>query len=191
MRKQLVLLSSCLATLAACSKSDPPQARAETSLAETATPSQIPEEPLDACSLLTNDEIQTAMGEALKETKADRQVEEGLTISQCNFALGTPLRWINLRVVQRSEDAKARNPRQVWQETIGRDGDEAEKRKKAPQERVPNLGDEAFWTGGPKTGGLYVLKGNRFFRLHVGGEANQAVKIEKGTQLARSILQRL
>ena len=56
---------------------------------------------------------------------------------------------------------------------------------------MKGLGDEAFWMGGRKSGGLYVLKGKRHFRLMLGGEPNQARKIEKATQLARSILGRL
>ncbi len=56
---------------------------------------------------------------------------------------------------------------------------------------MPNVGDEAFWLGGRETGGLYVPKGNRHFRLGLGGEPNQGRKTAKATQLARLILKKL
>lgn len=131
------------------------------------------------------------MGEAVKETKTDRREEEGFVISQCIFVLPTITNAVSLRLVQRGGGEDARDPRTVWQETFERDLAKAEKRKKAPPQRVPNVGDEAFWLGGRETGGLYVLKGNRHFRLGLGGEPNQARKIEKATKLARLILARL
>ena len=130
------------------------------------------------------------MGEPVKESKTQRQEEEGFVISQCIFLLPTVTNAVSLRLVQRGGGEDARDPRTVWQETFERDLAKAEKTK-APPERVPNLGDAAFWLGGRETGGLYVLKGNRHFRLGLGGEPNQAKKIEKATKLARMILERL
>jgi hypothetical protein len=195
MRKNFLLLAGCaLGAFAACSKVTPP-AEPETKLANAATSSpanQPPGMPIDACSLLTSAEIQAVQGEAVKETKTDRKSEEGFTISQCYFMLPTFSNSINLRLVQRGSEPDGRNPRDVWKETFARDLENAvQKRKKGPPERVSNLGDEAFWMGGPTAGALYVLKDNHYIRIAVGGEANQPIKIEKATRLAQLILPRL
>ena len=53
------------------------------------------------------------------------------------------------------------------------------------------MGDEAFWTGSSLGGGLFVLKGDAYFRLSVGGPDSEPVKIEKLKKLARKALRRL
>lgn len=44
---------------------------------------------LDACALLTDSEIQSVQGEAIKEAKLTGQLAGGLAISQCFFTLPT------------------------------------------------------------------------------------------------------
>ncbi|CAN5706376.1 hypothetical protein BH20VER1_BH20VER1_20640 [soil metagenome] len=132
------------------------------------------------------------MGAAVKETTPTRQEGEGFILSQCYFTLPVLTDSVTLRLTQRGNGADARDPRQVWQEIFERDLQKAvEKRKKAPPVKVEEVGDEAYWLGGPEAGGLYVLKGNRYFRLGFGGEPNQERKIEKATQMARAILERM
>jgi hypothetical protein len=193
MLKWSLALCSCIAvSLVGCSKPNPDTASTPSQPTASASVGGTPDTPIDACSLLTSEEIKQVMGETVTEAKPQRQNEEGFVISQCLFLLPESKHSVTLRLVQRGEGADARDPRQVWQETFARDLEKAIKeRKKAPPERVPNVGDEAFWLGGPQTGGLYVLKGNRHFRLGFGGEPNQPLKIEKATKLAGSILGRL
>lgn len=158
----------------------------------SAATSSQPEAPIDPCTLLTSEEIQAVMGEAVKGTQADREATGGFVISQCFFALPTRTDSVTLRLVQRGSDEKARDPRQAWQESFARDlGEAMEKRKDQAPQKIADLGDEAFWMGGPKAGGLYVLKGNRYIRLSIGGEPSQGQKIEKASTLARAILERL
>jgi len=68
--------------------------------------------------------------------------------------------------------------------------DEKEETEKEP-EKVEGIGDEAFWTGNRVGGALYVLKGNSYFRISVGGAGDTADKIRKSKILAQSILGRL
>src|SRR2546423_162018 len=70
-------------------------------------------------------------------------------------------------------------------------GEAAEEEEGAPPEPVSGIGDEAFWTGGRVGGALYVLKGNAFIRISVGGPGDEAAKIEKLKALARKALPRL
>jgi hypothetical protein len=146
----------------------------------------------DVCSLLTSEEIQAVIGEAVKESKGASQAEGGFLISQCRYDFEKATDTIVLRLVQRGSGEDARDPRETWKEAFERDLKKAiAERKKGRPEQVKGLGDEAYWMGGRKSGGLYVLKGNQHFRLMLGGEPNQPQKIEKASRLARSILQRL
>jgi hypothetical protein len=72
-----------------------------------------------------------------------------------------------------------------------RGGRESAREAAAKPRRVSGIGDEAFWDGSTLGGGLFVLKGDAYFRLSVGGPDNEAVKIEKLKKLARRVLTRL
>jgi hypothetical protein len=195
MRCQNLLLISCvLIALGSCSKRETALAPSPPPTASAQPTPRSEEKPLieDPCALLTGEEIEAATGAAMKEAIPQRAIEDGFVIAQCNFTMPVLTDSVTLRVIQRGSDANARDPRQVWQETFARDLERAIKeRKEGPPVRVGNLGDEAFWMGGPELGGLYVLKGNRYFRLGIGGEPNQEVKIEKATKLAQAILARM
>jgi len=68
--------------------------------------------------------------------------------------------------------------------------EEREKELRKPRP-VAGLGDEAYWVGSPITGALYVLKGEVFLRISVGGEKDESVRITKTKTLARKALKRL
>ena len=173
---------------------------------------------IDACALLTSQEIQSIQGEALKETKPSGAAQSGLNISQCFFSLPTFTNSINLAVTQKGEGAGARDPKEFWEERfekryenekeeqqrektgVDRDREakqargrerEEEEEEGAPPEKIEGVGDEAFWTGSRVGGALYVLKGNAFIRVSVGGTGNQQTQINKSKAIARLALKRL
>jgi hypothetical protein len=115
-------------------------------------------------------------------------------MSQCYFELPTTANSIVLTVTQKAEGENARDPKENWQELFHRD-QASEKKTEGKEgqgpEKIEGLGDEAFWTGSRVGGALYVLKGNSFFRISVGGGAARAEKIEKSKTLAQSIVKRL
>jgi hypothetical protein len=100
---------------------------------------------------------------------------------------------IVLTITQRAEGADARDPKQNWQELFHRDKASEKKGEKEEHgpEKIEGLGDEAFWTGSRVGGALYVLKGNSFIRISIGGAGDRAEKIEKSKALAQSVLKRL
>ena len=53
------------------------------------------------------------------------------------------------------------------------------------------LGEEAFWVGDPRLGGLYVLRKDAMLRLSVGGNDPKAKKLRRLTALARLALRRM
>lgn len=155
---------------------------------------------IDACALLTSKEIESVQGEPMKETKPSGKTGSGFSVSQCYFALPTSSNSISLTVMQKADGPDARDPRQYWEEMFrraddkdkGREGErEGEKEKAAAPEKIPGLGDEAFWTGNRVGGDLYVLKGNSYIRISVGGAADQTTKIKKSKELAEIVLKRL
>jgi hypothetical protein len=163
--------------------------------ANSQQPNATPAGPVDyACTLLTKEEIQAVQGEAFKNTKPSQRVSAGLTVAQCYFELPTAANSVVLTVTRKAEGG--RDPSQSWQDifhTEKRSEEEAEREEKRPQkpQKIDGLGEEAFWTGTRVGGALFVLKGNCYIRISVGGAGDQAQKIEKSKTLAESVLKRL
>lgn len=150
----------------------------------------------DACSLLTSKEIESVQGQPLQLPKSTGQSNGGLAVSQCYFALPAISNSISLTLTQRSDGPDARDPKEFWNETFHDEKKEEKKRdeeeeKGAPPEKIDGVGDEAFWLGNRFGGALYVLKGNSFFRISVGGAGDKAAKIDKSKKLAEMVLKRI
>lgn len=193
-----------LIALAACSKSD----NRDASVA-TPQPAASPQQPgpsspaantvsspgFDACTLLTREEVQAVQGEPFKESKGSQKTGGGLSVSQCYFELPQAVNSIVVSVTQKAEGPDSRDPAKNWQHIFHRTEpaekeNDGEGERKAP-EKVDGIGDEAFWTGSRVGVALYVLKGNSFIRISVGGAGDQAEKIRKSKALAQNILGRL
>lgn len=163
---------------------------------------------VDACALLTSQEIESVQGEALKETKLSGQSGGGFNVSQCFFSLPTFTNSVSLLVAQKGDGTGAKDPKLFWRETFHKDereekererdkneGDkkrgEEEEEESAPPLKVAGIGDEAFWMGSRVGGALYVLKGNAYVRISIGGTADQANKIKRSKALAQKAIARL
>lgn len=183
-----ILVSILFLAVTSCSK---PQAT-ENAEKQSPTPSAAPEAKFDACALLTKEEIQAVQGEAFTETKPSHKSAGGLSVAQCYFQLPTASNSIVINVTQKAEGGRA--PGESWKEMFhsekAREKEEGEEERKGPLV-VEGIGDEAFWTGTRVGGALYVLKGDCYLRISVGGAGDQAQKIEKSKTLAASALKRL
>jgi hypothetical protein len=162
---------------------------------------------IDACALLTSKEIESVQRESLKETKLTGQSAGGFSISQCFFTLPTFTNSISLLVAQKGEGSGANDPKEYWRDTFhedkgkdkGEDRDRSGERDKrkgeeeegAPPLKVSGVGDEAYWVGSRVGGALYVLKGNAYVRISIGGPPDRATKIRKSKTLAQKALARL
>jgi hypothetical protein len=157
------------------------------------TPAAAPDE--FACGLLTKEDTQAVQGEPFKSTKASAGMGPGLKISQCYFELPTPVNSVVLTVTQKGEGAEGRDPRESWREIFYSERPREKEKEKEGEEKGPlkvdALGDEAFWTGSRVGGALYVLKGNCYIRISVGGAGTQEQKMEKSKTLAEAVLKRL
>ena len=61
----------------------------------------------------------------------------------------------------------------------------------APLRKIEGIGEEAYWSGTRVGGALYVLKGNAFIRISLGGADTDEVRIEKSKKLAAKAIERL
>lgn len=191
----LSLLACLLAALAGCSKSEtpaPPTAQADKS-SPSASPSPAGP-PVDACSLLTSDEIKAVQGEAVESAQATPASEGELAVSQCFFKLPSFINSISLQVTRQGSQPGAPDAKQAWRKLFPpeklQEHESARGQKKLPPRKISGLGEEALWTGGP-TGGLFVLQGQFYIRVSVGGADDEETKIRKSTALAELVLKRL
>lgn len=200
-RRHLPIVISLVALAAAgCSKSNEREASAATpepklTSAQPSASSPAPSAGTGAyaCTLLTGEEAAAVQGEPFKATNASQKVGAGLIVSQCYFELPTTVNSIVVTLTQRGEGADARDPKQSWQEIFHREKSaekKGEEEEKEPQ-KIEGIGEEAFWSGSRVGGALYVLKGNSYIRISVGGAGDQAQKTEKSKALAQSVLKRL
>lgn len=184
-------------------------------IATTPTEAAETKPKIDACALLSSKDVELVQGEATKETKLTGQSTGGFSISQCFFTLPTFTNSVSLLVAQRGDGAGAHDPKEFWRDTFHdeKDNDKVKEREKekdrdregardkkkggeeeeegAPPEKIAGIGDEAYWTGSRVGGALYVLKGNSYVRISIGGPEDQATKIKKSKALAQKALARL
>lgn len=169
---------------------------------------------IDACSLLTSAEIQAVQGEPFKDTKSSERQSSGFVTSLCYYELLTSSNSISLSLTQ-SEGAKPGAIKEFWENTFGKDENKNEREREkdrekkkaraqtesrerqgeeeegAPLEPVRGIGDEAFWSASRVGGALYVLKGDRYIRISVGGKGDNEAKLKKSKTLAQKALRRL
>ena len=188
------LLACLLIAAVSCSRPSP-QAKPPSADAQ-ATPGLAPVAAIDACQLLTSDEIAAVQGAAVTAATSDKRSQDGLPISQCYFALPTTSDSLSLIVYKKPAQAVEKTPAILWKEMfhterpvkIGREG--KPKIQPTPQ-KIEGVGDEAFWGGGQFGGTLHVLKGEDVFQLSVGGPGDEAKKVEALKRLAVRIAERL
>jgi hypothetical protein len=152
--------------------------------------------------------MEAVQGEPVKETKPSVQQSGSFLMSQCFFRTATFTKSVSLALAA-PDPAKpsAFTPREFWgkqfhpPELVEEEKPVAGKApKKTEEEReeelrkprpVGGLGEEAYWVGNAITGALYVLQGDAFLRISVGGIREESERIEKSKALARAALKRL
>jgi hypothetical protein len=182
----------------------------------SASPTPAVKGDVDPCALLTSEELQAVQGEPLKEAKPSGQASGGLLNLQCFYALPTFSNSVSLTLMERDPSASGgRTAKQYWRESFhgeeaaGREGRkeagekdkerargesrerEEEEEHATPPKPVRGLGDEAFWSASRVGGILYVLKGERFVMISIGGQGDPESKLKKAKALARNALRRL
>jgi len=173
--------------------------------ATSATPSA---KKIDVCAFLTSAEIQAVQGEPLTETKSSESPSGSFVMLQCFYRTTTFAKSVSLALAA-PDPARpsAPTPREFWRKQFhppepveeekpvagkapkkGEVEREEELRKPRP---IDGLGEEAYWMGNPISGALYVLKGNSFLRVSVGGVRDESARMEKSKALAHAAVKRL
>src|SRR5207244_187608 len=155
--------------------------------------------PRDVCQLNTLNENQTTQGSPMSGTKNSARSDGGFRVSQCFYTATEFSKSVNLAVVQRDPaHPSKRSPKDFWKEKFDPYQDEEPKTKTGEEKergpapkKIEGLGDDAYWVGNRFGGILYVLKGEAFFSIGIGGTDDQETRLKKSKALAEKALQRL
>jgi hypothetical protein len=156
----------------------------------------------DACSLVTKQEVESVQETPMTEVKSSKQSDGVFLVSQCLYTAHEFNKSVNLALVQRDlKQPNTRNPKDFWKEKFGSNQEGAGQRLETTKaeeteqgsapKRIDRLGDEAYWVTNRFGGVLYVLKGEAFMSIGIGGTADQETKLQKSKLLAEKALQRL
>jgi len=157
----------------------------------------------DACSLLSKEDVESVQKSPVNEMKSSEHLDGTFRISQCLYTAAEFSKSVSLALIQLDpHEHGARSPRDFWKEKFGPYATDKERREKAETETAENdkapapkksLISEMTPTGsGNRFGGiLYVLKGDAFVSVGIGGTDDEATKREKSKILAQKTLQRL
>src|SRR5437667_1630375 len=161
---------------------------------------------IDVCGLLTKEEIEAIQGSPVKETKSSARSDAAFRVSQCFYTATEFSKSVSVAVMQRDPGRPTTtSPKDFWKERFGRySGNEKERdkdkeeteRKEEKEESVPpkkieGIGEEAFWASNRFGGVLYILKGDAFISISLGGSDDEETKLKKSKALAQKALQRL
>jgi hypothetical protein len=177
---------------------------------EQKTPISSARVPITACELITKEEVGAIQNTTVTDTKESEGSDGVYLIAQCYYAATGPNLSVSLAVTQPDpKNSTTPSAREHWEQTFGHFDKEGEKEAKeekkenkgrgreeeegkaSPPKKIEEVGEEAFWAGNRFGGALYVLKGDVFIRVSVGGPDDEATKIEKSKTLAQKVLSRL
>ena len=157
----------------------------------------------DACSLLSKEDVESVQKLPVNEMKSSEHLDGTFRISQCLYTAAEFSKSVSLALIQLDpHEHGARSPRDFWKEKFGPYATDTERREKAETETAENdkgpapkkiagLGDDAYWVSNRFGGILYVLKGDAFISVGIGGTDDEATKLEKSKSLAQKALKRL
>lgn len=138
----------------------------------------------DPCSLLTDETILEVQGASVSEHIASTQKAPGFRVLQCLFKTGDFSSSVSVALTL---DDGGGGALRYWQERFDVDAPSGGD-KEDPPKSVPDLGDAAYWVGDPFTGSLYVLAGDRFLRISIGGVADEDHRLSRSRTLAAAAM---
>jgi hypothetical protein len=159
----------------------------------------------DACSLVSKEEVGSVQEGLVKETNSSERSDGVFRFCQCFYTATEFSKSVNLVLVEKDLNQRSkRSPKDFWNEKFGpyntnereRDGKAQskagdEKEKGTPPKKVSGLGDDAYWVSNRFGGVLYILKGDVFLSIGLGGTDDEDTKLNKSKVLAQKALQRL
>jgi len=153
----------------------------------------------DACSLISKEEVESVQQTAVKDAKSSERFDGTFRISQCLYTMAEFSKSVNLAIIQvdRNQPSK-RSPKDFWKEKFDPYENEEprtsahDKTEEGPApKKITGLGDEAFWVSNRFGGILYILKGDVFISIGIGGTDDEQSKLQKSKVLAEKAVRRL
>lgn len=133
-----------------------------------------------ACSLLSKEDVESIQAVGVNETKSSKSANGMFLISQCFYTAAESNKSVNLALIRNQMERDEKSEKNT-----------AEKEEGPAPKKISGLGDEAFWVSNRFGGVLYVLKGNAFISIGLGGSDDEETKLTKSKALAQKALQRL
>jgi hypothetical protein len=153
----------------------------------------------DACNLLSKEEVGSVQAAPVNETKSSEHSDGVFLVSQCFYTAAEFSKSVTLALVRSDpKQGNERSPKDFWKEKFDPYQNEEPKTKSGDEKeqgsvpkKIEGLGDDAYWVGNRFGGMLYVLKGDVFISIGLGGTDNEETKLTKSKALAQKALQRL
>lgn len=153
----------------------------------------------DACSLVSKEDVESVQASPVTDTKSSERSDDLFRVSQCFYVTAESNKSVNLALVQERTDQKNnRTPKDFWKEKFDpyqneepktKSGDEKE--QGSEPKKIEGLGNEAYWVANRFGGVLYILKGDAFISIGLGGTDDEDTKLKKSKALAQKALQRM
>jgi hypothetical protein len=153
----------------------------------------------DACSLITKEEVGSVQASPVTDTKSSERSDDLFRVAECFYTTTESNKSVNLAVVQQRADQQNKgSPKDFWKEKFDPYQNEESNTKSADEKeqgpapkKIVGLGDDAYWVSNRFGGVLYVLKGDAFISIGLGGTDDEQTKLRKSKVLAQKALQRL
>ena len=153
----------------------------------------------DACSLVSKEEVESVQAAPVNETKTSKHSDGVFLVSQYFYTAAEFSKSVTLALVRSDpKQGSKRSPKDFWKEKFDPYENEqpqihsgGEKEKGPAPKKITGLGDEAYWVSNRFGGTLYVLKGDAFISIGLGGTDDEETKLKKSKVLAQKALQRL
>jgi hypothetical protein len=152
----------------------------------------------DACSLVSKEEVELVQQTSVTDAKSSERSDGTFRISQCLYTSSEFSKSVTLSLIQVDPNQTSkRSPKDFWKEKFDPYENEEpnanrdEKEQGPAPKKIIGLGDEAFWVSNRFGGILYIIKGNAFISIGIGGTDDEEKKLEKSKALAQEALQRL
>jgi hypothetical protein len=153
----------------------------------------------EACSLVSKEEVGSIQATPVNDAKSSQRSDGIFLVSQCLYTPAEFSKSVSLALIQRDPNQHGtRSPKDFWKEKFDPYQDEEPKTKSGDEKeqgsapkKIEGLGDDAYWVGNRFGGMLYVLKGDAFISIGLGGTDDQETKLKKSKALAEKALQRL
>jgi hypothetical protein len=145
--------------------------------------------------LLTVSDLEQAQGNAFTSAVKSVKTSGGVTVAECYFRLPEESRSVTLELTRAGSPHATH---ELWDKQFEpnehegkKEGEEHENGRETHGVEVPNLGEDAIWSGNRVSGALYVRTPDTILRISLGGIGTQELKVERAKLLAKRALARL